>query len=76
MSFHHWKKYEDEILCACALAGRTDPKTIQILADMFGVSTSQLSFRLGNFLKLKKDPKTAWHCSKQERRVFWGLSLV
>lgn len=76
MKFHHWKKYEDEIVCACVLANRTDDKTIKKLSVMLGIDESKVAFRMTNFCKLRNNHKTDWHCSKQELRVFWGLKLI
>lgn len=76
MAFHHWRKFEDEILCACVLAGKTDERTIKGLALFLNIDPSKVAFRMTNFSKLKNDHKTDWHCSKQEIRVFWGLKLI
>lgn len=74
--FHKWKKYEDEVVAAYALAGKTKPKHIRALAELLELSEGQVSFRMSNYIKQKKNPVTDWHCSSQERRVFWGLSLI
>lgn len=74
--FHKWKKVEDEVVAAYALAGRTKAKDIKALATLLGLSEAQVSFRMTNYIKQKKNPVTNWHCSSQERRVFWGLSLI
>lgn len=76
MGFHHWRKFEDEILCTCVLAGKTDERTIKGLAAFLNIDPSKVAFRMTNFSKLKNDHKTDWHCSKQEIRVFWGLKLI
>ena len=74
--FHKWKKYEDEIVCVYAKAGKTKAKDIAALASFLGLTESQVSFRMTNYIKQMKNPVTDWHCSSQERRVFWGISLI
>ena len=76
MYMHIWKKHEDEIVCACALAHKTDDATINALSALLGLSPSQVAFRMTNYIKQRDGTDANWNCSKQERRVFSALRLV
>lgn len=73
---HVWKKYEDEVVCACALAHKTDDITIKAIATLLDLTEPQVAFRMANYIAQRKNPKTDWHCSAQERRVFSAMSLI
>lgn len=73
---HVWRRYEDEVVCAFALAHKTDDSTIKAIAQLLGLTESQVSFRMRNYIAQRQNPKTDWHVSAQERRVFNALSLI
>ena len=73
---HIWRRYEDEMVCACVLAHKTDDTTIKSLANLFGLTESQVSFRMRNYIAQRQNLKSDWHVSAQERRVFNALSLI
>ena len=76
MGFHHWRKFEDEVICSHVLAGKTDDKTIQAIAKLLGISPAKVAFRMTNFIKQKNGCSADWHCSKQERRVFDMMKYI
>ena len=73
---HVWKKYEDEVVCAFVLAHKTDDSTIKAISTLLGLSESQVSFRMSNYIHQRQNPKTDWHVCNQERRVFSAMSLI
>lgn len=74
MFLHRWTVYEDIVVCSYAMERKTDVKSIQKVAFWLGISKGRVAYRMANFAKLCKDPKTNWHCSRQERKVFNWLS--
>jgi len=74
--FHVWRKHEDEVVCAFALARKTDDATIKAITTLLGLTESQVAFRMTNYIKQRKNAITDWHCSAQERRVFAAMNLI
>lgn len=73
--FHRWTVFEDITVCTYAMHRRTDPKSIAKLATALDIPANKVAYRMCNFTKLVQGKCSAWHFSRQERRVFDWLSL-
>lgn len=74
MFLHRWTVYEDIVVCSYAMDRKNDAKSIKKVSIYLGISQNRVAYRMSNFTKLCKDPRTDWHCSRQERKVFDWLS--
>lgn len=66
---HNWTWEEDVICCTYAVERKTDMKNVHRLATEFGLSDSQVAYRVNDFSAIHRGV-TNRHFSKQEIRVY------